>query len=146
MVQMVQLSFAHSSGRTGVKFRYTILYVDDVAATVDFYCRAFGATQKMIHESGDYGELSTGDTSLSFSSQALMTQLGKNPGRVDPAAPVFEIAFETDDVPVALRRAVDAGAQLVQDVEIMPWGQTTAYVHDNNGFLVEICTPVSPPS
>jgi len=127
-----------------MKFRYTILYVDDVAATIDFYCRAFGAEQKMIHESGDYGELSTGNTSLSFSSKALMTQLGKNPGNVDSAAPVFEIAFETDDVPAALKRAVDAGAKLVQDAETMPWGQTTSYVNDNNGYLVEICTPVSP--
>jgi lactoylglutathione lyase len=24
----------------------------------------------------------------------------------------------------------------------MPWGQTVAYVRDNNGFLVELCTPM----
>ncbi|MGB7328438.1 MAG: VOC family protein [Rubripirellula sp.] len=129
-----------------MKFRYTILYVDSVAATLDFYCRAFGVEQKMIHESGDYGELSTGDTSLSFSSKSLMTQLGKNPGSVDSSAPIFEIAFETGDVPAALKRAVDAGAKLVQDAETMPWGQVTSYVHDIDGFLVEICTPVSAPS
>ncbi len=102
--------------------------------------------QKMIHESGDYGELSTGDTTLSFSSKSLMSQLGKNPGSVDSSAPIFEIAFETDNVPAALKRATDAAAKLVQEAETMPWGQTTAYVHDNNGFLVEICTPVSSPS
>jgi len=31
----------------------------------------------------------------------------------------------------------------VQPPEAMPWGQTTAYVTDPNGFLVEICTPVA---
>jgi uncharacterized glyoxalase superfamily protein PhnB len=129
-----------------LKFRYTILYVDDVADTIDFYCRAFGVDQKMIHESGQYGELSTGSTSLSFSSKTLMSQLGKNPGTVDPTAPVFEIAFETDDVPVALKRAIDAGASLVQDAKTMPWGQTISYVNDLNGFLIEICTPVLPQS
>lgn len=126
-----------------MQFRYTILYVDDVVATIDFYCCAFGFEKKMIHESGDYGELQTGATSLSFSSRALMKQLGKSPGSVDSAAPVFEIAFETNDVPAALKRALEAGATLLQDVKEMPWGQTTAYVSDKNGFLIEICTQVS---
>ncbi len=126
-----------------MKFRYTILYVADVAATLDFYVHAFGIEKKMIHESGDYGELATGDTKLSFSSKSLMESLGKTPGNVDPEAPVFEIAFETEDVAAALKRAVAAGAALVQDVEQMPWGQTTAYIRDNNGFLVELCTAVS---
>ena len=48
-----------------------------------------------------------------------------------------------DDVAAAVARAVDAGAKLVQEATAMPWGQTIAYVGDHNGFLVEICTPVS---
>lgn len=127
-----------------MKFRYTILYVEDVAATLEFYKNAFAVERKMLHESGDYGELATGETTLSFSSKSLMKSLGKSPGDVDPTAPVFELAFETDDVAAALTRAIDAGATLVQAVQEMPWGQTTAYVHDNNGFLVELCTAVSP--
>ena len=27
-------------------------------------------------------------------------------------------------------------------LEVMPWGQTIAYVADINGFLLELCTPV----
>ncbi len=126
-----------------MRFRYTICYVDDVTKTIEFYERAFGLQRKMIHKSGDYGELSTGETSLSFSSKKLMKQIGKSPGDVAPTAPIFEIAFETDDVAANLKRALDSGATLIQDVEEMPLGQTTAYVRDNNGFLVEICTAVS---
>ena len=48
-------------------FRYTILYVDDVPATLDFFERAFGLQRGFLHESGDYGELTTGDTKLAFS-------------------------------------------------------------------------------
>lgn len=96
----------------------------------------------MLHESGDYGELDTGSTKLSFSSLKLMKELGKNPAKAKPNAPSFEIAFETDDVAAALAKAVSVGATLVQDAEEMPWGQTTAYITDNNGFLVEICTPI----
>lgn len=126
-------------------FRYTILYVDDVKATLAFYEAAFGPTTGFLHESGAYGELATGTTKLAFSSRALMRDLGKAPARPDPAAPVFEIAFETDDVDGALNRAVDAGATLVQAARDEPWGQRTAYVSDPEGFLVEICSPVSLP-
>ncbi len=127
-------------------FRYTILYVDDVAASLDFYEQAFGMRRQFLHESGDFGELATGETRLAFSSKALMRQLGKEPGMPDPKRPVFEIAFETDDVGKALAQAVSAGANLVQDVREEPWGQTTSYVSDPDGYLVEICSPVQFPS
>ena len=129
-----------------MQLRYTILYVENVIQTIEFYERAFGLKRKMVHASGDYGELSTGDTRLAFSSKELMTQVGKSPGDVDPSAPTFEIAFETEKVVRQLDRAVQAGATLVQEAQEMPWGQTTAYVRDNNGFLVEICTAVTPQS
>lgn len=125
-----------------MKFRYSILYVENVESTLDFYSRAFGFAVKFLHESGDYGELDTGQTSLSFSSISLMKQLGKTPGAPDPDRPVFEIAFETDDVAGCLKRAIDAGAVLLQDVREEPWGQTTSYVRDPNGYLVELCSPV----
>lgn len=126
--------------------RYTILYVDDVAGTLDFYRRAFALEQAFLHPSGDYGELSTGETKLAFSSKALMQQFGKAPGKPDPKAPVFELAFETDDVRAALDRALAAGATPEQGVREEPWGQTTTYVSDVNGYLVEICSPVQLPS
>jgi len=125
-----------------MKFRYTILYVNSVADTLAFYQKAFGFEITFLHESGDYGELSTGETKLAFSSISLMASLGKSPGNVDNSKPIFEIAFETDDVKTALDSALDAGATLVQGAEDMEWGQTTAYVNDINGFLVEICSPI----
>ncbi len=127
-------------------FRYTILYVADVADSLDFFERAFGLERLFLHESGDYGELATGQTKLAFSSQALMQQLEKTPAKADPAAPTFEIAFETADVPTALARAVEAGAKLVQDAKDEPWGQVTSYVSDPDGYLIEICSPVQTPS
>ena len=123
-------------------FKYTILYVENVAETLDFFCIAFGLEQRMLHESGDYGELDTGTTTLSFSSRKLMTENGKNPGQADAKHPVFEIAFETDDVAAAFENALAAGAQSIQQPAEMPWGQTTSYVSDPNGFLIEICSPV----
>ena len=124
-------------------FKYTILYVENVTDTLIFFETAFGFKRVMLHESGDYGELDTGNTILSFSSLELMSSIGKNPGKVNATSPTFEIAFQRDDVPGALAQAIEAGATLVQNSQEMPWGQTTAYISDNNGFLIELCTPVT---
>jgi len=126
-----------------MKFKYSILYVQSVAATLSFYEAAFGFKPRFLHEAGDYGELDTGDTVLAFSSLALMTDLGKNPAKADSSRPVFELAFETTEVKRWLDQSLSAGAKLVQDVEEKPWGQSTAYVSDMNGFLIEICSPVA---
>ena len=121
---------------------YTILYVPDVPATLTFYEAAFGLKTRFLHESGDYGELETGSTALAFSAHSLMQQLGKNPQTANAHAPSWEIALCTPDVPAALARAIAAGAKAMRPVEVMPWGQTIAYVADTNGFLVELCTPM----
>lgn len=127
-------------------FRYTVFYVADVEATLSFLGNAFGFERGFLHESGNYGELVTGETKLAFSSTQLMQQLGKNPASPKSVAPTFEIAFETDDVAASLQRAIDAGAMLVQDVREEPCGQTTSYVADPNGYLIEICSAVQLPS
>ena len=127
-------------------FRYTILYVEDVAASLAFYERAFAMERGFLHESGDYGELVTGATKLAFSSVKLMRTLGKTPGKPAPETPVFEIAFETEDVYAAYTRALAAGAQPVQEVRSELWGQMTCYVTDIDGYLVEICSPAQLPS
>lgn len=126
-------------------FRYTILYVDDVASSLTFFEKAFGLERGFLHESGDYGELITGSTKLAFSSTALMHRLGKNPASPKSDNPTFEIAFETDDVAGTLQNALDAGATLIQDLRDEPWGQTTSYVSDPNGYLIEICSAVQLP-
>ena len=125
-----------------MQFAYTIIYVEDVPSTIDFYERAFGLARGFVDPEGDFGQLETGTTTLAFSSLALMSKLGKTPRAVQAGSPCAEVAFTTHDVAAALARAVTAGADLVQSPEEMPWGQTVAYVHDNNGFLVEICTPI----
>lgn len=125
-----------------MKLGYTIIYVNDVTETLAFYQRAFGIAQKMLHEGGDYGELDTGETTLAFSALALIETMGHSPKVANPNAPVFEIALTTENVVAAVEKAVVEGAKLVSAAQEMPWGQTVAYVHDINGCLVEICSPI----
>ena len=122
-----------------MKFGYTIIYVDQVEATIAFYEKAFGLKRNMVVE-GEFGELATGETRLGFAAKKMLHGDGQF---ASPDGKVLgvEIAFVTGDVQKAYDTAVAAGARSVSKPEKKPWGQIVAYVRDNNGFLVELCTP-----
>lgn len=54
-----------------VKFSYTILYVKNVSESIEFYEKAFGFKRKFITPDNDYGELLSGDTTISFADVQL---------------------------------------------------------------------------
>jgi hypothetical protein len=62
------------------------------------------------------------------------------PTRIEEVAPGFEIGLVFEDVPRAFERAVTAGASVLSSPGIKPWGQVVAYVRDQNGFIIELCT------
>lgn len=128
-----------------MKFGYTILYVEDLEATLSFYESAFGLKRKMVVPQ-EYGELDTGATTLSFGQRSAMEKLVPVPFQpADPARdpPPMEIALVSEQVQAAFDKALAAGAVRVAAPAQKPWGQTVAYVRDNNGFLVELCTPMA---
>ncbi len=127
-----------------MKLGYTIFYVADVPATLRFYAGAFGLKQKFLHESNDYGELATGETTLAFVNFKLAesNHVGFFPDRIAGPCTQMEIALISEDVQTSFERAITAGATAVVAPTRKPWGQTIGYVRDNNGFLVEICSPV----
>ncbi len=129
-----------------IKFAYTIFYVADVTATILFYEKAFGFKRKFIAETNEYGELATGDTTLSFASTELANKnLSKGFIESDAKNKPFamEIGFTTDDVETTMDKAIKAGAILVEEAKTKPWGQVVAYLKDPNGFLIEVCTPMT---
>jgi lactoylglutathione lyase len=132
-----------------MKLGYAILYVDDVRATISFYERAFGLRQKMLHQTEDgnaYGELHTGETTLAFAARNFVSSHISIPvqeGGLHNDPPPVELALVSDDVQAAFDKAVAAGGTLVQRPVPKPWGQIVSYVRDNNGFLIELCSPVT---
>ena len=127
-----------------MRFGYTILYVRDVSASLDFYERAFGQRRRFLHESGQYAELETGGTALAFAAVELAASNLPTEFRPAPAgesAPAFEVCFVSDDVQGAFERAVREGADPVTAPQTKPWGQDVAYVRDPDGTLVEIASP-----
>jgi lactoylglutathione lyase len=128
-----------------MKFGYTIIYVPDVAASLEFFERAFGFQRRFLHESGTYGELITGETTLAFAADELGT-LNLPSGHLAPfqsAVPLgIEIAFVTPDVDQAHATAIAAGAIELAPPKAKPWGQIVSFVRCPDGTLVELCTPV----
>ncbi len=130
---------------SSMKLAYTIIYVPNVTATVEFYEAAFGIARRFIHESGTYAELETGATALAFADEAFVAESLHEFRRNRPTdAPCgAEVGFVVDDVASAFAQAVAAGARPSVEPMRKPWGQTVSYVRDLNGFLVELCTKVS---
>jgi len=127
-----------------MKFGYTIFYVPDVKAAIAFYEKAFELKRGMVTEEGHYGEMQTGETKLCFANRELRPEsLDLQASDAKSAVPPFEIAFVTDDVETSFRTAVKAGCERILGPTKKPWGQIVSYVRDLNGFLVEICTPVT---
>lgn len=127
-----------------ISYGYTILYVEDVEATLAFYVKAFGFAQKFITPEKDYGELETGGTTLAFASYTVAEYNGIAIEKRQPEAlpSPFEITFVADDIESAWKQAIEAGAEIVKEPTQKPWGQTVGYLRDMNGFLVEMCTRV----
>ncbi len=128
-----------------MKFGYTIVYVPDVLASVEFFEKAFGLKRRFLHESG-YGERDPGTTALAFATHDLGAS--NLPGGYVKAShsgePLgMEIALVTDDVAAAHAKAIAEGAVSLKEPFLKPWGQTVSYVRCPDGTLVEICSPVA---
>ena len=128
-----------------MKYGYTIIYVSSVVETLEFYKKAFGFDVKLILESGAYGELATGETTLAFASHELGdANLGGRYIRANiHETPLgMELSFITEDVEAAYEKAISAGAVPINKPERKPWGQVVAYVRAIEGSVIEIGSPI----
>ena len=144
--RQTRIYFATNNLNPMIKFAYTILYVQDVKKSVEFYEKAFGFTRKFVTPENDYGELSVGEITLSFASKTMANSNLKS-GFIESSLANkpfgIEIGFTTDNVEQTVKSAISAGAIIIEDPKTKPWGQTVAYLRELDGFLIEICTPMS---
>lgn len=119
------------------------LAVDDAAAAIEYYKRAFGATERMRMDAPNgkiaHAELEIGDSLVMLSDpfpQASTTppkQLGGT------SASVF---LYVEDVDAVVKRAVDAGATVTMEVADQFWGDRFGSVTDPFGHSWSIATHV----
>ncbi|GEN72242.1 VOC family protein [Chryseobacterium lathyri] len=128
-----------------IKFKYVILYVEDVVKSMNFYHQTFDMPIKFITPEKDYGELLTGETSLSFASISLASSNIKQGflfSKSEEKPFGIELGFTTDNVEKLVEKAVKNGAVLYEGTAVKPWGQKVAYIKDPDHYLVEICTEI----
>lgn len=129
-----------------IKFGYTILYVNDVTKSIEFYEQSFGFKRKFITPENDYAELDTGNTTISFASKQLGNTNLKN-GFLESSLQEkpfgIEIALIADNVKEVVENSLENGALLLEESIVKPWGQTVAYIRDIDGFLIELCSPIT---
>ena len=128
-----------------MKYAYTILYVKDVTKTIKFYEKAFGFSQKFKSPENDYGELISGETTIAFASIELgNSNFKKGFEKISNSIKPFgvELAFTSENIEKDFQNAINHGATEFEPLTEKPWGQKVGYLRDNNGFLIEICTPI----
>jgi catechol 2,3-dioxygenase-like lactoylglutathione lyase family enzyme len=127
-----------------------VVYVEDgaVPATLEFYERALGLTRRFYDPDYQFGELTgCGAATLAVAAHStgerLMPAGYERP--IETRVTNIEVAFTTDDVRGAFTRAVAAGAKVLAEPYVLPWGQEVAYVRAPDGTLLGLCAPLPAP-
>jgi len=139
VVRLAKLAAAGQATRLGG----VILYTLDVHTKAAFYEKAFGFKVRNAAPGNTYLQLE-GAVPLAFASETFVAghlPLTVQRSRSAEPPPGAELMVVVADVPSAFARAVEAGAVSVVAPHTMPWGQEVAYVRDDDGVLVELCTP-----
>jgi lactoylglutathione lyase len=124
-----------------MKLGYSIIFVNDINATVAFYQNAFGLEVQAVTPM--FAAMKTGETTLAFgaNSNERRELAGKleyrdNTLEQDPAG--IQLSFISEDVQSDFARTIAAGATSVIEPNLKPWGQTVSRVRDLNGVLIGI--------
>jgi uncharacterized glyoxalase superfamily protein PhnB len=116
-----------------------VLYVFDVAKSVEFYNEAFGLTHKFTHEGGDYAEMETGGTTLAFAAYSLIKEIMPYDFMSAEMSLIgAQITLEPENVRTAFKHALKHGAKELVAPEVKPWNFEVAMVRDCNGHIVEL--------
>lgn len=126
-----------------MRFGKTIVYVADVAESLAFFERAFGLKTRFA-QLPNYGEVDAGGATVSFATYDI-AGYHLPPGYTAAAPPPkqvsFEIALVTESVEDAFKRAVEAGAEPLQEPAVKPWGQTASWLRCPDGTFVDLSSP-----
>jgi PhnB protein len=118
------------------------LICDGAAQAIEFYARAFGATELFRLPMGDkvgHAEIMIGDSHVMLSDEWPDMNLRGPKSRGGPTA---SLMVYVDDVDAMFQRAVAAGATVERGVENQFWGDRTGTVVDPYGHRWMLATHV----
>jgi PhnB protein len=118
------------------------LIVDDAKAAIDFYKRAFGATEKFRLPMGDrigHAEIKIGDSMI------MLADEFPDMGHLGPKArggTTVSLMIYVEDVDSAFRQAIEAGGKEERPVENQFWGDRLGALTDPFGHKWSLATTV----
>ena len=119
------------------------LIVDPASEAIDFYKRAFGATERGIMNGPDgkvaHAELQVGDSVLMLADPYPM-QNAKSPKEI--GATTVSIFMYVEDVDAVFKQAIDAGATSTMEPDDMFWGDRFGALMDPYGHAWALATHV----
>jgi PhnB protein len=122
------------------------LVVDDAAAAIDFYVKAFGATElgRVPHPDGRlvHAALSLNGSTVMLNDDFPDYNDGKSSTPKALGGTPVTIHLQVPDVEVAFARALDAGAVVVAPLEDQFWGDRYGVVSDPFGHHWSLGQPV----
>jgi PhnB protein len=117
------------------------LAVDDAARAIEFYQRAFGATERGTMQGPDgkiaHAELQIADSVLMLSDP--FPQSSCRPPK-ELGGTSIGVFLYVEDVDSVIQQALDAGAELTTPAEDMFWGDRFGTVTDPFGHVWQIAT------
>jgi PhnB protein len=119
------------------------LAVDDAAEAIEYYKKAFGATERVRMGAPDgrigHAELEIGD-SLVMLSDPFPQATTRSPKEL--GGTTASIFMYVEDVDAVVKQAVDTGATITMEVADQFWGDRFGSVQDPFGHLWSIATHV----
>lgn len=116
-----------------------ILYVTDQQLSSQFYRKVLGREPRMQVPGMTEFELSHEAILGLMPESGIQKLLGVE---TRPAAARCELYLLLADLQGALRRALEAGAQLIQAAEARDWGDRVAYLRDPDGHILALAEPL----
>nr|AQQ74917.1 hypothetical protein [uncultured bacterium] len=116
------------------------LIVNDAVQAIDFYKRAFGATEKFRMEQGEkigHAEISIGDSIVMLADE--FPDMNIRGPRTIGGTPVSIMVY-VEDVDAVVARAVEAGAKVQRPVQDQFYGDRMGSVEDPYGHIWHIAT------
>jgi lactoylglutathione lyase len=119
------------------RLSHVILYVSDLAASVEFYRDVVGLEHRFTD--AGYAEFETGTTRFALYERRRAQWLTRHPVMPGPAGEVVLIVEDVDAVATALR---GRGIPLLAEPADRPWGHRTLHIADPDGFVVEFAQEI----
>ena len=116
------------------------LITDDVATLAKFYERVTGVT--VAWSTPDFAELRTPSGTVAIGSTRTVALFGEGSARAAANHSAI-IEFLVDDVDAEYARLREFVEEFVNEPTTMPWGNRSLLLHDPDGNLVNLFTPVT---